>query len=68
MNKLGLARKLTYGNLHVNYEKNVHNNVWRQIISFIQILIQWLKICSLNMELMGGEGFKPSHLHFKLMG
>lgn len=25
-------------------------------------------ICSLNMEVRGGKRFKPSHLHFKLMG
>ncbi len=31
-------------------------------------MIQWLKTCSINMEVKGGEMFKPSHLHPKLVG
>jgi hypothetical protein len=26
---------------------------------------QWLKTCSINMEVKEGEGFKTLHLHFK---
>jgi len=39
-----------------------------KIILLIEIMVQWLKIFSLNMEVKGGEKFKPSHLHPKLMG
>jgi hypothetical protein len=31
------------------------------------IIIQWLKICFLNMEVKG-ERFKSFHLHFRLVG
>jgi hypothetical protein len=33
------------------------------------MVIQWLKIGQwLNMEVKGGESFKPSHLHPELVG
>jgi hypothetical protein len=32
-------------------------------ISFVQIMVQWLRIYSLNVEVRRGQGFKPSHLH-----
>jgi len=31
-------------------------------------MVHWLKTCSLNMEVKGGEKTKPSHLHLKLVG
>jgi hypothetical protein len=31
-------------------------------------MVQRLKTCYLNMEVKGGEGFKPSHLHPRLVG
>jgi len=37
-------------------------------ISFTQIMVEWFKACSLNMEVKGSEGFKLSHLHLKIGG
>jgi hypothetical protein len=33
-----------------------------------KIVVQWLKICSLNIEVKGGEVFKPSLLHPEMAG
>jgi hypothetical protein len=31
-------------------------------------MVQLLETCSLNMEVKGGEGIKPSHFHIRLVG